>query len=229
MDLPWTAVGLEGLIEERAFRVLSIEVDASWGGRAVQGCWNVSLVDQLAWFARRHGYASYLKVPCDAHLPHDGRMLEPAYSAWYYRLAAPSTAFVPSGVHPRDGNRVMSAHQACSPRQRSSHQAIRQSGNQAAPSTAFVPSGVHALEGGGLRRTIQDMLLVDSREDLRRLEILGAKSCVRVEGTPLVRRLDSGERSVRRRTDEPTRCDARSEAFARFEAMSAAPNGPNHC
>ena len=41
VDLPWTAVGLEGLIEERAFRVLSIEVDASWGGRAVQGCWNV--------------------------------------------------------------------------------------------------------------------------------------------------------------------------------------------
>lgn len=64
VDTSWRQLGVEQLFEKRVFRVMVIEVDGSWGG--VDSTWNVSQVDQLAWFARVHGYDSYLKIPCKA-------------------------------------------------------------------------------------------------------------------------------------------------------------------
>ena len=63
IDAHWRSMGLQWLIERRRFRVMSIEVDHSWGG-SVDGGWNVSAADQLLWYAREHGYDGYIKVPC---------------------------------------------------------------------------------------------------------------------------------------------------------------------
>lgn len=92
VDQSWKQIGIEGLLEERAFSVMVIEVDGTWGG--VLRPWNVSAVDQLAWFARRHGYSSYLKVRCRAaaHARSTTRM-EPNASNWYFPLAEVSKAF----------------------------------------------------------------------------------------------------------------------------------------
>ena len=59
MDTSWRQLGLEGLLSERSFSILVIEVDSSWGGRLY---WGVSQADQLAWLAGRSGYDTYLKV-----------------------------------------------------------------------------------------------------------------------------------------------------------------------
>ena len=53
--------------------VLRVEIDGSWGG---VHRWNVSQVDQLAWLAARHGYASYIKIRCKAiHALRDPRRM----------------------------------------------------------------------------------------------------------------------------------------------------------
>jgi hypothetical protein len=83
-----------------AAQVLTIEVDASWGLLAdpPMDPWNVSSVDQLLWFARRHGYVSYLKVPCRSRLARVGQFnsMDPAWSAWYHPLARARDAFWPT-------------------------------------------------------------------------------------------------------------------------------------
>ena len=56
IDQSWRDSGLEGLVSERAIGVMVIEVDSSWGG---VNEWNLTQVDQLAWFARRHGYSRH--------------------------------------------------------------------------------------------------------------------------------------------------------------------------
>eukprot|EP00900_Chrysochromulina_parva_P005645 jgi/Chrpa1/15081/Chrysochromulina_OHIO_Genome00019851-RA len=58
VDTSWKDIGLEGMFTNRAFSMLVIELDASWGGRLY---WGVGHADQLAWLAARHGYDTYLK------------------------------------------------------------------------------------------------------------------------------------------------------------------------
>ena len=53
-------MGLEGLFRQRAFSVLVIEVDGSWGG--VDHGSAVSRTDQLVWLAWQHRYVAFLKV-----------------------------------------------------------------------------------------------------------------------------------------------------------------------
>lgn len=70
IDTDWTAMGLEGLLEARGFAVATLEVDGSWGG--LSRVWGVTRVDQLAWLAAKHGYASFLKLPCPARAQRSG-------------------------------------------------------------------------------------------------------------------------------------------------------------
>ena len=77
VDLPWRAVGVEGLLAHRAFSIMIIEVDGSWGGLLPD--WNVSKADQFVWLARQHGFDCFLKVPCTTS---DGGV-----SAWYFNVA----------------------------------------------------------------------------------------------------------------------------------------------
>ena len=111
VDTSWKDIGLEGMFTNRAFSMLVIELDASWGGRLY---WGVGHADQLAWFAARHGYDTYLKVPCrrrgelgrKLHRRHGAsidvdefQFLQPDISTWYHRLHANSERpFIPSGV-----------------------------------------------------------------------------------------------------------------------------------
>ena len=61
--------------------------------------WNVSSLDQLAWFARRHGYATLLKLPCRSRLGADAahNSMDPRWAAYYHPLASTSSPFVPTG------------------------------------------------------------------------------------------------------------------------------------
>jgi hypothetical protein len=111
VDTSWKDIGLEGMFTNRAFSMLVIELDASWGGRLY---WGVGHADQLAWLAARHGYDTYLKVPCrrrgelgrKLHRRHGASIdvdayhfLQPDLSTWYHRLHANSERpFIPSGV-----------------------------------------------------------------------------------------------------------------------------------
>ena len=98
VDKDWKGLGLAGLLRERAFAVATIEVDGKWGG--VLEPWNVSSVDQFAWYARLHGYDSYMKVACPRRKHgsfehrYDGKR-----SAWLLALAAGGYPFRPSGFH----------------------------------------------------------------------------------------------------------------------------------
>ena len=105
VDMPWTWIGLEGLIAQRGFRVMSIEIDGTWTARGKHKAWAISVSDQLAWASRFHGYASFIKVPCHAQRNRDPsnlrdgkRLREPGKAAWYFPLASPSTPFSPSGA-----------------------------------------------------------------------------------------------------------------------------------
>ena len=120
IDTIWSRIGgLDALIRGRMFSVLTIEVDLSW--RRVSDQWGLSAVDQLAWLARRTGYATFLKMPCFAkpgcgsletgrwkwnwkrrkYLPAPAS--DGAYAAWLLPLARPSAPFVRSGFHARRG------------------------------------------------------------------------------------------------------------------------------
>jgi hypothetical protein len=108
VDRSWLDIGLDGLIVARGFTVMVIEVDNSWGVSVVpahlQPRWNLSAVDQLAWIARKHGYDTFLKVPCRAQPAHHTaarglpRDKDQGWSSWMYPLATPRSAFVPSGA-----------------------------------------------------------------------------------------------------------------------------------
>ena len=119
VDRPWRQVGIDDLISRRAISAMVIEVDNTWswershyfhpGARIAMlsaGMENVSKVDLLVFFGRRHGYASYLKVPCCAR-PSDG--LESAspqrsdrkFSAYYLPLSSPAEPYEPSGIDVR--------------------------------------------------------------------------------------------------------------------------------
>ena len=54
IDRHWSSMGLDALIEKRGFKMMTVEVDGSWGKMIDR--WNVSAVDQFVWFARSHGY-----------------------------------------------------------------------------------------------------------------------------------------------------------------------------
>eukprot|EP00966_Prymnesium_polylepis_P284866 6581514-Prymnesium_polylepis.1 len=97
IDMSWREMGLEGLIARRGFSALVIEVDASWGFSAR---WGVSDVDQLSWFAHRHGYHPYLKVPCVAR-PHavTPADLERGYASTYHSLLDANGKFAPTMYH----------------------------------------------------------------------------------------------------------------------------------
>ena len=102
IDMSWRGMGLEGLFANRAFVVMIIEVDHTWG---VSGSppprysWGVTAADQLAWVARAHGYDTFVKVPCPANRRKLGRPgLEPASAAWYYPLASPRQPFTPTAL-----------------------------------------------------------------------------------------------------------------------------------
>ena len=102
MDRHWNSMGLEGLLEHKGFTLMSIEVDKSWG-HVLRG-WNLTAVDQLVWLARRHGYNSYLKVPCKHGATRGGwgwaNDMESGWSAWLYPLANGSF-FQPTAFHSR--------------------------------------------------------------------------------------------------------------------------------
>ena len=65
VDMSWAHMGMEGLLQARGFSVMTIEVDATWGGISAE--WGVTHADQLAWLAARHGYRTLLKVACHGH------------------------------------------------------------------------------------------------------------------------------------------------------------------
>jgi hypothetical protein len=111
VDMPWTKMGLRGLVEARGFRVMTIEVDASWRG-TIFG-WGVTLVDQLVWLANAHGYEPFLKVRCrarrerpaeddgaDSYRPQSelsrAHELDGPDSAFYLPLLKDSQLFVPT-------------------------------------------------------------------------------------------------------------------------------------
>lgn len=91
-----TEMGLEGLLRERAFSVLVIEVDGSWGGVLPE--WAISATDQLVWFCWRHRYRTFLKVPCPARRFVPDAM-EDDTSAAYVPLLRSQRAFVPTNFH----------------------------------------------------------------------------------------------------------------------------------
>ena len=107
VDRSWREIGVDGLIERRAFRVMAIEIDISWGWPRKMPDWGVYAADQLVWFARRHGYSAYLKVPCQArrwlhygvakrgHGPAAARVSR--FAASYFPLANASF-FAPTGA-----------------------------------------------------------------------------------------------------------------------------------
>ena len=120
VDMSWRAMGLEGLVESRGFSVMVVEVDGSWGG--VRAGWNVSEVDQLAWYANQHDFDAYLKVPCRARpgaaslemggyrwnwtrrkyqvVPHGH------HAAWLWPLSRRGQPFAPSRYHAKRRNGV---------------------------------------------------------------------------------------------------------------------------
>jgi hypothetical protein len=59
VDANWRHIGLGALVTGRAFAVLVIEIDTSWGAARL---WGVTEADRLAWLASRYGYHSYLKA-----------------------------------------------------------------------------------------------------------------------------------------------------------------------
>jgi hypothetical protein len=107
--------GFEEVLAAKAFAVMTIEVDGTWGG-VLRG-WNLTAVDQLAWLARRHGYHTYLKVPCLARLGAGsleagrwvadrrrgrwrvGKATEGTHAAWLSPLALVGAPYAPSGYH----------------------------------------------------------------------------------------------------------------------------------
>ena len=103
VDAPWQHTGIEGLIEQRAFSVMTIEVDSGWGGAASPPMdpWNVTSVDQLVWFARSNGYTAFLKVPCRSRnsTTGPGNTMEPRWSAKYVPLADVNSDFLPAAYY----------------------------------------------------------------------------------------------------------------------------------
>jgi hypothetical protein len=124
VDAPWVHLGIEGLLSGRAFAVMTVEMDQAWGGPgdAPMRLSNVSSLDQLAWLARRHGYHTFLKIPCRSRLvptpptpPTPGKSskgsmmrppqqpaakhndMDPRWSAYYHPLAAPTRPYQPTG------------------------------------------------------------------------------------------------------------------------------------
>lgn len=98
VNAPWHSLGIEALFAERAFSVMTIEVDQSWGNMSGAGIHShVSTADQLVWFARRYEYNSYLKVPCVAATSTSAGM-EANWSAWYFPLANTSKPYSPRGL-----------------------------------------------------------------------------------------------------------------------------------
>ena len=100
VDAPWDTLGLEGLLVRRTFKLMVIEIDLSWAARRLRT--GLSAADRLTWFARKHGYASFVKVPCKTSPQDQHRQC--IYhcrdrSAWYYPLASPSVPFVPSAAN----------------------------------------------------------------------------------------------------------------------------------
>ena len=100
VDLPWSRIGLEGLLMHRAFAVLTIELDSSWGtkpfgyderhDRNHPSGWGLTDADQLAWLAARYEYQTWLKLPCRASHPgasYPGSTRDEERTAsWYWPL-----------------------------------------------------------------------------------------------------------------------------------------------
>ena len=111
MDRHWNSMGLDRLLEQKGFTLMSIEVDKAWG-HVLPG-WNLTAVDQLVWLARHHGYNSYLKVPCK-HAPARSEWgwandMESEWSAWYFPLSNTSF-FQPTAFHSRPELKMQGIH-----------------------------------------------------------------------------------------------------------------------
>ena len=100
VDTAWMQLGIEGLLEQRAFTAMTIEVDQSFGGvgSPPMAIWSVSSLDQLVWLARAHGFSSFLKVPCRSNLTQGAQHndMDSKWTAWYYPLANTTSAFIPT-------------------------------------------------------------------------------------------------------------------------------------
>jgi len=124
IDSPWTALGFERMLRARAFRVMTIEVDGSWGD--ILPDWQVSRLDQLAWTGRAHGYDTYLKVACIAkpragsleagrwfksRTPRKTGRWVPGNDVWaaYLWPLANRSAFTPSRYHARRQHGIQDA------------------------------------------------------------------------------------------------------------------------
>ena len=109
VDRSWRVIGLEGMLVERAFAVLTIELDASWGvkpfhhdgrlDRSHPSGWGLTDADQLAWLAARHGYHTWLKLPCAAARPsasYPGSTRdEQRTAAWYWPVCVNASGACP--------------------------------------------------------------------------------------------------------------------------------------
>ena len=97
VDTSWKHIGLEGILRGRGFKLMTIEVDHSWGRRDAQ--LNVSSLDTLLWLARESGYHGFFKMPCGARSSAHGSIEGggiPSRASWLLPLSNDS-AFVPTG------------------------------------------------------------------------------------------------------------------------------------
>ena len=102
IDTNWRSIGLEGLLARRGFKLLTIEIDGSWGGRLHP--WPFTDVDRLLWLARASGYDTFMKIPCKARSAAHGSLElgrgGGRRAAWLLPLANRSN-FVPTGYMAR--------------------------------------------------------------------------------------------------------------------------------
>jgi len=101
VDTNWRDIGLDGLLVHRAFDLMTIEVDGSWGGELLPEL-PITSADQLLWLARAHGYDGLLKVPCKAKSASSASIeLESQFrrAAWLLPLSNASF-FAPTGFGP---------------------------------------------------------------------------------------------------------------------------------
>lgn len=101
VDTNWRAIGLEGLLRGRGFKLLTVEVDQSWG-REIHP-WPFTEVDRFIWIARSAGYDAFMKIPCRARSNSHGSIELGGgkhRAAWLLPLANESF-FVPTGYAAR--------------------------------------------------------------------------------------------------------------------------------
>ena len=112
--MDWRRMGVEGLLQQRAFRLATFEVDGAWGG-VLRG--NVTSADLFLWQARLSGYDGFIKVPC-ARGHRFGSKYDGQTSSWYLPLSS-AADFRPVGYHAAQGSRRARSPHTSTPHTRS--------------------------------------------------------------------------------------------------------------